>query len=178
MEFISVGQAYRDRIHVRYKGKIATFYGEMGEDYFAVLVNDIEWYPNHPATVEEKIELMIEANKTFHDKHRLYFYEDNAIFFDWRGMPFIYVMDGVIKAVEMPCICNALVEINGFDTNEEYEQFDRYIKDLLQVKALQEKKTIQTKKGHTQKNYQCKVCKCNWCLVKPDHSSKGLWRKQ
>lgn len=178
MEFVSVGTAYRDRIHVSYKGKIATFYGEMGEDYFAVLVNDINWYPDQPATVEEKIELMTEANKAFHDDHRLYFYEDNTVLFDWKGKPFIYVKDGVIKAVEMPCICGALTEINGFHSSEEFVQFERFIKDLLQMKAIRAKRTFKKYRGHQAKYYQCTVCKCSWCLVEPDSSFSGLWIKQ
>ena len=37
MEFITVGKASSDKIHVKYNDKIATFHGEIGIDYFMVL---------------------------------------------------------------------------------------------------------------------------------------------
>lgn len=46
MEFVTVGKASSDKIHVKYNDKIATFHGEIGIDYFLVLANKIEWYPN------------------------------------------------------------------------------------------------------------------------------------
>ena len=73
MEFVIVGKASSDKIHVKYNDKIATFHGEIGIDYFLVLANKIEWYPNKKATINEKIELMTIANKTFLGEKRLYF---------------------------------------------------------------------------------------------------------
>ena len=58
MEFVTVGKASSDKIHVKYNDKIATFHGEIGIDYFLVLANKIEWYPNKKATINEKIELL------------------------------------------------------------------------------------------------------------------------
>lgn len=46
MDFVTVGKASSDKIHVKYNDKIATFHGEIGIDYFLVLANKIEWYPN------------------------------------------------------------------------------------------------------------------------------------
>ena len=37
MEFVTVGKASSDKIHVKYNDKIATFHGEIGIDYFLVL---------------------------------------------------------------------------------------------------------------------------------------------
>lgn len=54
MEFVTVGKASSDKIHVKYNDKIATFHGEIGIDYFLVLANKIEWYPNKKATINEK----------------------------------------------------------------------------------------------------------------------------
>ena len=73
MEFVTVGKASSDKIHVKYNDKIATFHGEIGIDYFLVLANKIEWYPNKKATINEKIELMTIANKTFLGEKRLYY---------------------------------------------------------------------------------------------------------
>ena len=53
MEFVIVGKASSDKIHVKYNDKIATFHGEIGIDYFLVLANKIEWYPNKKATINE-----------------------------------------------------------------------------------------------------------------------------
>ena len=52
MEFVTVGKASSDKIHVKYNDKIATFHGEIGIDYFLVLANKIEWYPNKKATIK------------------------------------------------------------------------------------------------------------------------------
>ena len=53
MEFVTVGKASSDKIHVKYNDKIATFHGEIGIDYFLVLANKIEWYPNKKATIND-----------------------------------------------------------------------------------------------------------------------------
>ena len=49
MEFVTVGKASSDKIHVKYNDKIATFHGEIGIDYFLMLANKIEWYQNKKA---------------------------------------------------------------------------------------------------------------------------------
>ena len=100
MEFVTVGKASSDKIHVKYNDKIATFHGEIGIDYFLVLANKIEWYPNKKATINEKIELMTIANKTFLGEKRLYFIADDAIWFDWKGSPLIAVSYTHLRAHE------------------------------------------------------------------------------
>ena len=110
MEFVIVGKASSDKIHVKYNDKIATFHGEIGIDYFLVLANKIEWYPNKKATINEKIELMTIANKTFLGEKRLYFIADDAIWFDWKGSPLIVIENNIIKSIKISCYNVPLVK--------------------------------------------------------------------
>lgn len=117
MEFVTVGKASSDKIHIKYNDKIATFHGEIGRDYFFVLANKIEWYPNKKATVNEKIELMTIANKAFLGEKRLYFIADDAIWFDWKGSPLIIVENNIIKSIKISCVCEALAEVDDLNIN-------------------------------------------------------------
>ena len=126
MEFVTVGKASSDKIHVKYNDKIATFHGEIGIDYFMVLANKIEWYPNKKATINEKIELMTIANKTFLGEKRLYFIADDAIWFDWKGSPLIVIENNIIKSIKISCVCEVLAEVDEFNDISDFCYLKKY----------------------------------------------------
>ena len=130
MEFVTVGKASSDKIHVKYNDKIATFHGEIGIDYFLVLANKIEWYPNKKATINEKIELMTIANKTFLGEKRLYFIADDAIWFDWKGYPLIVIENNIIKSMKISCVCEVLAEVDEFNDISDFCYLKKYIAEL------------------------------------------------
>lgn len=180
MDFISVEEASRDQIHVTYNGRIATFYGEISDIGFVVSANDIEWYPGIPATVEEKIQLMKEANQTFHGMHKLFFYSfysNSTIYFDFKGEPLIQIQNNMILAEEFPCICSILTEINEFQDNAEYKRLQVILNGFITTKQMKKKLLPVFYKKQLGYRYECLICHTNWILVKPGTNKKGFFQK-
>ena len=164
MEFVTVGKASSDKIHVKYNDKIATFHGEIGIDYFMVLANKIEWYPNKKATINEKIELMTIANKTFLGEKRLYFIADDAIWFDWKGSPLIVIENNIIKSIKISCVCEVSKKIYCW---------------IKKAKKLCKKHSINKYDGYGHKKfyYKCTKCRSVWALTEPDGNFNGRLEK-
>ena len=179
MEFITVGKASSDKIHVKYNDKIATFHGEIGIDYFLVLANKIEWYPNKKATINEKIELMTIANKTFLGEKRLYFIADDAIWFDWKGYPLIVIENNIIKSMKISCVCEVLAEVDEFNDISDFCYLKKYIAELKKAKKLCKKHSINKYDGYGHKKfyYKCTKCRSVWALTEPDGNFNGRLEK-
>lgn len=169
MEFVTVGKASSDKIYVKYKEKIAIFHGEIGMDYFLVLANKIEWYPNKKATINEKIELMTIANKTFWGEKRLLFIADDAIWFDWKGYPLITIENKMIKSIKISCVCEVLAEVNSFDNISDFYYLKKYIAELIKIKKFCKKHSINKYDGYGHKkfSYKCTKCRSVWVLTEP-----------
>lgn len=179
MEFVTVGKASSDKIHVKYNDKIATFHGEIGIDYFMVLANKIEWYPNKKATINEKIELMTIANKTFLGEKRLYFIADDAIWFDWKGSPLIVIENNIIKSIKVSCVCEVLAEVDEFNDISDFCYLKKYIAELKKAKKLCKKHSINKydSYGHKKFYYKCTKCRSVWALTEPDGNFNGRLEK-
>lgn len=179
MEFVTAGKASSDKIYVKYNDKIATFHGEIGINYFLVFANETEWYPNKKATVNEKIELMTVANKTFLGKKRLYFIADDAIWFDRKGSPLIIIENNIIRSIKISCVCETLAEDNDFNEISDFCYLKKYISELIKAKKLCKKRCINKYDDHGHKKfyYKCTKCASVWALSEPDGNFNGRLEK-
>lgn len=79
----------------------------------------------------------------------------------------------------MNCVCNALEEIDGFNSISEFERFQKYLADLVNKQELRKLRVKRIKKYYTRpvERYKCVVCYSIWKLEFPDFPLRGSWKR-
>lgn len=120
--------------------------------------------------LKEKNERLFRYSSTFVDGIDSY---GNCILFDDNGNPLAKIEDGVIKSTAKKCGCETRFPAlagSVLRTTNDYDSYKNRIEESGQFNKLK------AKCFSSKQIYECRACKRQWILGKPDNTGSYLWK--